>query len=117
MVHDDTEFATDVVAGLRQAAYDVMAFADSHSALDAMEAARTVELVITPVQFPPGQPNGVSLGLMARNKRRGVKILFLARPENEGFADGIGEVLVAPVTANDVVAKAQEILSESPDRA
>ena len=71
LAHDDPEFVHNTVTALRGASYDVVAFADSMSALVGLEAAQRVEVLITRVLFPEGQPNCVSLGLMARLKRRG----------------------------------------------
>ena len=62
LVHDDPEFTAMAVAALRQVVgCDLAWFSDSHSALDALEAAEKIELLITPAQFPPGQPHGVAL--------------------------------------------------------
>lgn len=52
-----------------------MAFSSSMSAMDALE------LLVTRVIFPEGQPNGVSLALMTKMKKPNVKILFAALPE------------------------------------
>ena len=94
---------------LRQASYDVAAFASSMAALDALEAQR-VEILITGVEFPEDQPNGVALGLMARLKRAGVKVLFVGRMESVEYTEGVGELLVAPVTGADVVERVGEML-------
>ena len=69
LAHDDPEFVHNTVPALRAAGYDVIAFADSMSALNALKGALRVEVLITRVLFPEGQPNGVSLGLMARLDR------------------------------------------------
>jgi hypothetical protein len=47
---------------------------------------------------------------MARVKRRGVKVLFVALPEFQVHTDGVGEFLAMPVAAADVVAKVSEML-------
>ena len=68
------------------AGYDVTAFTDTISALAALEAAQWLELLITRVIFPPGQPNGVALAIMARVKKPGVKVLFAALPETREYS-------------------------------
>ena len=78
VVHDDPEFLALTVNALRDDGHDTAAFSVTMSALDALDAASSCEVLITRVQFPPGQPHGVSLALMARNKRPGIKILFAA---------------------------------------
>ena len=84
VVHDDPEFIDRTVTALLAAGYDVTAFTDTISALAALEAAQWLELLITRVIFPPGQPNGVALARMARVKKPGVKVLFASSPRNPG---------------------------------
>jgi DNA-binding response OmpR family regulator len=66
LVHEDTEFSDAVSGALRDAGYVVAVFPDPLVALDAMETAERVELLITHVQFPAGRSNGAALALMAR---------------------------------------------------
>ena len=84
VVHDEPDFIDRTVGALRAAGHDVMAFSSSMSAIDALEHAQQIEVLVTRVIFPDGQPNGVSLALMTRVKKPGVKILFAALPENSG---------------------------------
>jgi DNA-binding NtrC family response regulator len=49
VAHDDPEFVEDTVTALWDAGYEVVSFADSMSALDALEAAQHVEMLITRV--------------------------------------------------------------------
>ena len=112
VAHDDPEFIESTVMALRGAGYDVLAFASSMSALDALEAAPIVEVLITRVWFPQGQPNGVALGLMARMKRAGIKVLFVARPDTQGHTEGVGEFLPVPVTASEIVEKVGQMLAK-----
>jgi hypothetical protein len=65
------------------------------SAIEALEAAQLIEVLITRVIFPEGQPNGVSLALMARVKKPGVKVLFAALPETQKHTEG-GRVFTCP---------------------
>jgi hypothetical protein len=85
--------------------------ADSMSALDALEAAQHVEMLITRVLFPEGRPNGVTLGRMVRLKRPGVKVLFVASPETQAHTEGIGEFLPAGVTASEIVETVEKMLA------
>ena len=71
VVHDDQEFIDGTMAALVAAGHDVRAFTDTMSALKALERAQRVEVLVTPVVFPPGQPNGVSLALIARTQEAG----------------------------------------------
>jgi DNA-binding NtrC family response regulator len=71
LAHDDPSFVADTVKALRAAGYEVAAFTDTMLALDALETARRVEVLITRVRFAAGMPNGVALSRMARVKRPG----------------------------------------------
>jgi|ERR1700733_366221 DNA-binding NtrC family response regulator len=84
IAHDDSEFVDTTVTALRLAGLDVLGFASSMSALEALEAAQRIEVLITRVRFPEGQHNGISLALIARMKRPAIKVLFVAAPDTEG---------------------------------
>jgi DNA-binding NtrC family response regulator len=111
IAHDDAEFVEDTVTALWDAGYEVVAFTDSMSALDALEAAQLVEVLITRVRFAEGQPNGISLARMARMKRPGIKVVFAALPETQVHTEGLGEFLPMPIAATDLVAKVREMLA------
>ena len=52
LVHDDPEFSEPVLAKLRAAGYDVVAFSNSMAAIAVLEHPRLIELLITRVQVP-----------------------------------------------------------------
>jgi DNA-binding NtrC family response regulator len=111
VAHDEAEFVENTVAALQDAGYDVAAFGDSMSALAALEAAQRVEVLITPVVLPEGRPNGVALARMARMKRPGIKVLFVARPDTQAHTEGVGEFLPAGVTASEIVETVRKMLA------
>ena len=110
VVHDDARIRDDLVNALRCAGCDATGFSETRAALVAIEADERIELIITRVTFPEGTQNGVSLALMGRMKQRGMKVLFLARPQMVKYTSGVGEVLQTPVPATDVVAKVRAML-------
>jgi len=75
IAHDDPEFRESVTAALQAARYETRAFAGSMEAIDALQAAEQIELLITRVAFPEGTPNGVTRrnheGLSTNHFRRG----------------------------------------------
>jgi DNA-binding NtrC family response regulator len=111
VVHDDPQFIEDMMAALRAASHDVRAYTDTMSAIEAFETAKQLEVLVTRVIFPAGQPNGVALARMARVKRPGVKVLFAAIPEMRKHTEGVGEFLPAPVDPATIVARVAEMLS------
>jgi CheY-like chemotaxis protein len=66
VVHNDPAFIERVVTALTIAGCDVAAFTNTMQAIEALEAAQHIEVLITRVLFPMGQPNGVALARMAR---------------------------------------------------
>ena len=48
------------------------------------------KMLITRVRFPEGTPHGISLASMALTKKRAVRVLFVARDENRGLTEGLG---------------------------
>jgi CheY-like chemotaxis protein len=114
LAHDDTEFLDRASAALTAAGLQVASCSGSMAALSALQAAKSVDLLITRVNFIPGTPNGVALARMARRERHGIKVLFIAREEMRGFADGLGEFLPAPVGIPDLLDTVHRLLDPSP---
>ena len=108
VVHDDPEFIDGTMAALVAAGHDVRAFTDTMSALKALERAQRVEVLVTPVVFPAGQPNGVSLALIAKLKRPGVKVLFAAEHETREHTEGLGDFLPAPADPVEIARAGRE---------
>ena len=105
VVHDDRDFLGSMITALQIAGYDVVGFADTMSALTALEHASQLELLITRVEYEPGQPHGIALARMARSRRPQVKVLFVALMEHEDRTAGLGEFLEMPSEPQDVVKK------------
>ena len=99
LVHDDPEFVGACVAILREASYDTVAFTDPMAALNALDAAQMVELLITRLVYPPGKPNGLSLARMTKSKRPSVRVLLMTHSENsQHIGEEWGEWLLLPTT-------------------
>jgi DNA-binding NtrC family response regulator len=115
VVHDDPDFGMSVAVALKVAGYDAAMFSDPMIALDALDAASRIEMLITRIVFPPGKPNGVALARMARAKRRSIRVLFTAGAEFAWLMDGLGEFLAAPVEVADVVQAVRHALPLHPE--
>jgi DNA-binding NtrC family response regulator len=111
VVDDDAAYADEVGRAFMAAGHEVRVFPDPLASLDALEAATRVELLITRVEFPAGRSNGAALALMARQKRPGVKVLFVCRSEYRKDVEDLGEVLEAPAPVSDIVAAAAPLLA------
>jgi DNA-binding NtrC family response regulator len=66
IVHDDPVFLDTAAAALRNAGHEVATFDDPMTALSELEAATSVEVLVTRVTFPEGTPNGISLALVKK---------------------------------------------------
>jgi DNA-binding NtrC family response regulator len=115
LVHDEPEFLEPLDAALRQAGHDVATFADPMEALDALDAAQSIEVLVTRVQFPVGKPNGLAVARMARVKRPEIRVIFTAQPEFARYAEGVGVFMPRPVSVADVVATVERLLLKSGD--
>lgn len=111
LVHDVPEFVDHTATALRTTGHDVTVFRDTMSALGAFDAGAGIDLLITRVGFAPGQPHGVALAQMALMKRPGIKVLFVGVPGRLEHTQGVGELLVAPVTAAAVVERVGQMLA------
>ena len=109
LVHDEEAFSADLGRALAESGYQVLAFPDPLVALQALETAERLELLITRIEFPKGRSNGQALALMARKTRPDVKVLFVCSPEFNRYGEGLGEVLLAPATVSDVVKTAMRL--------
>jgi hypothetical protein len=103
IVWDEPEFVDEAATALGEVGSDVLALTDPMVAWDALQRAKSIELLITCVNFAPGKPNGVALGRMARIKRPEARILFVGLPELEEYTDGLGVFMPSPITVPQVV--------------
>jgi DNA-binding NtrC family response regulator len=110
VVHDELEFAGQVAAALRSAGHDVAVFADPMVALDALDAAESIEVLVTQIKFAPGKPNGIAVARMARTRRPWIRVLFTALPEFAEHAAGLGEFIAMPACVADVAAAVDGLL-------
>ena len=110
VVLDEPEAAGQVVALLNAQGRDAASLADSMAALDALGGAVRIELLVTCLDHGPGQPNGISLALLARQRRPDLKLLFVGDAELAHFAAGLGTFLTTPVRSEDLVSAAVQLL-------
>lgn len=111
VVLDDADAVEAVMNAIRAHGHSVQPFTDPMQALEALEGARRVRLLITCVSFPAGKGNGRSLALMARLKRPTIKLLFLCRPEEEDYIRDLGQCLTLPVDVPKVAELAEQLLA------
>jgi DNA-binding NtrC family response regulator len=113
VVLDEPGFAERAADLLNADGYEAIAFADSMAAVNQLEQAARIELLITCPDFAPGKPNGVSLALMTRQRRPGLKVLFIGPDDMARVAYGVGEYLPSPLSVEQVAQHAKRILAAS----
>jgi len=109
------QIAEDAASALRARGQDALALSDPMTALEALEGAERIEVLVTSLDFAPGKPNGIALGRMARLKRPGIRVLFVGPTDLEQFAEGLGIFMPAPVTGPQVVEGVLQTLDIIPD--
>ena len=102
VVHEDPIFRAELHQALLAAGHEATTFSDPTLALTALRMARTIEVLVTGVQFGD-QPIGLSLARVARSARPGVRVIFTSRPRFQSFAEGFGEFMAMPADVHDVV--------------
>jgi CheY-like chemotaxis protein len=78
LVDEDEWLAYSLGQQLETAGYDVTVAASTMATLTVLDAIGEIDLVLTDLVMPAGQPNGLSLGRMARMKRLGIKVAFIS---------------------------------------
>src|SRR6185437_16580164 len=115
VVMNEPMLAEETAAALRALGQDTLALADPMMALELLEKAERLEVLVTSLDFAPGKPNGIALGRMARLKRPGIRVLFLGPADLEKLAEGLGTFLVSPVTVPQVVEGVLQTLDTAPN--
>ena len=107
LVHDDKAFLEEVAAAFAAVGHDIATFERSMTAL---EAAQSVDVLITRLNFPAGNPNGVSLARVTRNSRPGIKVFFFGPAQMQEYTDGVGDFLPYPITVSELVEMVAKLL-------
>lgn len=77
LVDDDEACAFATAAYLTDCGHEVISVQSSMKALEVLEAADQIDLVLTDLVLGSGEPNGISLARMARMKRSGIKLMLM----------------------------------------
>jgi DNA-binding NtrC family response regulator len=111
VVHDELGTRELAVTALCAAGSEAVGFDDPMKALAAVEAAISVRVLITRVDFGPGNLNGAALARMLRHKRQGFRTVFVALPGNSVHVEGEGELLPMPLDAPALVETVSRLLT------
>ncbi|MFL5279980.1 MAG: hypothetical protein ACJ8AW_03040 [Rhodopila sp.] len=116
LVHDDAAFLDAFASRLQQAGYEVAAYSNAITAYDVLKGATRIEVLVTRVVFPPNQPHGGALAVVAGLRRPSLKTIILTQPE---VADRvhIGDYRFSmPVEPDEVVQAVETLLTPVADQ-
>jgi DNA-binding NtrC family response regulator len=77
LIEDDEELAYALSASLRFAGHLVTVAGGGFSALQILDMSAPIDLLLTALVLPQGQPNGLALARMARLKRPRLAVIFM----------------------------------------
>src|SRR3569832_1565378 len=86
VVEDDEPLAYALAKQLETAGNGVRTVTSRMAALDVLDSNADIDLVLSDLVMPPGQPSGLALGRMARMKRQGSKVVFMSGYDVDGLA-------------------------------
>ena len=103
IVLNEPEVADKTVSALRAQGHEALALSDPMTALELLEGAERLEVLVTSLDFAPGKPNGIALGRITRLKRPDIRVLFVGPADLEKHTEGLGTFLTSPVSVPQVV--------------
>jgi DNA-binding NtrC family response regulator len=111
-VDDDIVFSEATARVLRAAGFEVSVAPDHRLALEDLESARPIDLLITDIVMPE-RVNGVALSRMAQMRRPGLKVIYVTGYDIQGVDDEVdGPLLRKPIDEGQLVAEAKRLLSD-----
>ena len=114
VVHNESDARELAVVALQAAGHEVADFADPMEALNAVRASGRARVLITRIDFGPGRLNGVALAQIVQAKQQSIRALFIGRPENQHYTEGVGVFLPVPLDPQALVDTTNRLLSARP---
>jgi CheY-like chemotaxis protein len=113
VVDDDEIFAATTGRVLRQAGYAVEIAGTFAVALEVLEGALALDLMVTDLVMPR-QVNGIALSRMARMRRKDLKVLYVTGYDIPAGADEqlVGPILRKPISEDRLVREVERLLAE-----
>ncbi len=113
VVEDDAGFCYAVGKALEKAGFDVESYVGSTEAWPFVGASAKIDLLLTDLLFPKGQPSGVALARSALYHHPGLPIIYMTAfdhaAKQASTEDGL--VLTKPVELTTLVEKVRELLA------
>ena len=118
IVYDNGQVRSAALLAIRAAGHDVAAFADPMTALNAVEKDSRVRVLVSRIDFGPGQLNGVALAQMLRVRqisqdgKSSLHPIFIDLAENGRHAQGVGSFVPTPFDAPTLVSLVSRALTD-----
>ena len=103
VVLNDPGLADATVSALVADGHNALAIHDSMAALDLLEQAKDIGLLVTSPYFGERKPTGAALALMTRLRRPDLRVIFATNPQLAPLLEDIGRVIVEPISASQIV--------------
>jgi CheY-like chemotaxis protein len=98
LVEDDEAFAYAAKKMVEEAGYSVRLVPTTMEGLHVIEAGTAIDIVVTDIRMPPGQPHGFSFGTMVHRRRPKMPIVYMTAYRDLGeFADDADRILFKPL--------------------
>jgi DNA-binding NtrC family response regulator len=118
LVEEDEPLAERVAQLLRAAGHEVSHAPDSLAALKLVDTLdRRFEVLVTPIRMPPHKPHGFALARMARLRRPGLAVIYLATADTPELTSEIpvGPILSKPIEPEALAAAVEDALQQHCD--
>ena len=103
LIEDDAGLACALAAALTRAGHQLVTALSGYSALTTLDSDVRIDLLLTNIIMPAGEPHGLALARMARLKRHDLAVIFMTRHRDlHQYVDG-HKVLIKPVDADLVI--------------
>jgi len=103
LIEDDVSSACALSRALTGAGHQLVTALSGYSALITLDSDVRIDLLLTNIIMPAGEPHGLALARMARQKRRDLAVIFMTRHRDlREYVDG-DKVLMKPVDTDLVI--------------
>lgn len=103
VAHEDEGFLALLLSKLSTEGYVAVGFNGGITAFNALNSRQHVDVLITGVTLVSGQPHGLALANVAASRRRLLKVIFIARPEQADHVKQQGIGCLLPADPNVIV--------------
>jgi CheY-like chemotaxis protein len=118
-VEDDEAYLYAISRLLEVAGFRIVPVRDFAKALEVVEN-EEVDLLLTDIRMPIGQPHGFALARMARQRRSALPVIYLTgvvdvpQPERDA---ALGKILYKPIEPETLIAEIRDELTAAAGRA